>query len=253
MFPVLFTVGPFTLHTYGLLVATGFAAALFYSLRQAAREGLDSDAFSNFFLIVVISAIAGSRLLYVIYNYRYFADHPLKVAAIWEGGLVFHGGLILAVFSSWLYLRRGVLPMWETADIAAPAIALGQAIGRLGCLAAGCCFGRITDLPWGIVFTHPESLAPRDLPLHPTQLYSSLSNGIIFLVLHAYRSRSGAPGRTFWLYLFLTSAARLVEDAFRAEQSKLGLLPHISAVQALALALLPLSAFFFYRFGRRRG
>jgi phosphatidylglycerol:prolipoprotein diacylglycerol transferase len=252
MLPVLFRLGPLTLHTYGMLVALGFAAALFYCLRRAEREGIDGDAFMNLFFIIVAAAIAGSRLLYVLFNLPFFLEHPLKAFAIWEGGLVFHGGLLLAVPCAYLYLRRAGLPVWKTADIAAPGIALGQAIGRLGCLSAGCCFGRVSDLPWGITFSHPETLAPRDLPLHPTQLYDSLSNVVIFLVLHFYSRRPVPAGTTFWLYLVLAPSARFVIEHFRAEGSRLSFLPGLSAIQGLALVIAPAALVMFVLFSRRR-
>lgn len=253
MFPVLFSIGPFTLHTYGVLLASGFAAALFYALRLARREGLDPDAVFNLFLVIVISAIIGSRLLYVFFSYSYFLDHPLEAIRIWEGGLVFHGGLILAIAAAWLYLRSSELPMWRTADIAAPAIALGQSIGRLGCLAAGCCFGSATPLPLGIVFRHPESLAPRDIPLHPTQLYASLSAFFIFIIVHLYNRRRHAPGQGFWLYLLLASAARFVEDSFRGSSTRLSLFPELTAVQGISLLIIPAALLLFLWFGKKAG
>lgn len=251
MFPVLFSVGPFTLHTYGVLLAGGFAAALFYAVRRARHEGLDGDAVFNLFLVIVISAIIGSRVLYVFFNYGYFLDHPLEVIRIWEGGLVFHGGLLLAVAAAWFYLRRSDLPMWRTADLAAPAIALGQSIGRLGCLAAGCCFGSATLLPLGVVFSHAESLAPRNVPLHPTQIYASLSGLLVFLIIHFYNRRGHAPGQAFWLYLLLASAARFVEDYFRGSATRLSFLPDLTAVQGISLIIIPAALVLFLYFGRR--
>jgi len=251
MFPVLFRFGPFTLHTYGVLLAAGFAAALALCLREARREGLDADSVTNFFLLNVLAAIIGSRLLYVIFEYRYFREHPLDVVRIWEGGLVFHGGLLLAVAASAVYLKRSGLPLWKMADISAPAIALGQAVGRLGCLAAGCCYGKVTNLPWGITFSHPETLAPRDIPIHPSQLYSSLSGWIIFLILILYRRGRHASGQVFWLYLLLASSFRFVEDFFRGGTTRLALFPGLTAVQGLTLIIAPAAALFFLIFARR--
>ena len=251
MFPVLVTIGSFTLHTYGVFLAGAFASALAYAVASAARRGLDTDGIFNLFLLIVFAAIAGSRLLYVLFTPAYYFEHPLEALRIWEGGLVFHGGLLLAVPAVWVYLRRSRLPVWETADIAAPAIALGQSVGRLGCLAAGCCFGSPSSASWAVTFTHPEALAPKGLPLHPTQLYASLSAGLIFLFLHFYNRQDHAPGRAFCLYLILASAARLLEDAFRGSSTRLFFLPELTAVQGIALLIMPAAAFLYHRLGRK--
>jgi phosphatidylglycerol:prolipoprotein diacylglycerol transferase len=253
MFPLLFRIGPFTLHTYGVLLAVAFSLALWYSLREARKEQLNTDSMTNLFLIVVLSAIIGSRLLFVLFSYRYFLEHPLDAFRIWEGGLVFHGGLLLAIAASVVYLRRSGLPLWKTADIAGPAVALGQAVGRLGCLAAGCCYGEATSLPWGITFSHPETLAPRDIPLHPTQLYASLSGWIVFLVLHLFRKKSHVPGQVFWLYLLLASSARFIEDFYRGSSTRLSFFPALTSVQGLCLLIAPAALLLMILFHRRGG
>jgi phosphatidylglycerol---prolipoprotein diacylglyceryl transferase len=139
------------------------------------------------------------------------------------------------------YLRRHHLSFWATGDLWAPALALGQALGRIGCFMAGCCFGRPTDLPWGVVFTHPNTLAPPNIPLHPTQLYSFLAGIGIFVVLMALYSRRKFAGQIFIWYLILHSTARLFVERFRADDR--GFIPgtEMSLTQLIA-ALLLLSA-----------
>ena len=105
----------------------------------------------------MVSALLGARLLYVIVEYRYFLDSPLEIFKFWKGGLVFYGGLILGVLISLWYLKRSQMPMWKTADLLAPSIALGQSIGRWGCFFAGCCYGKKTDVAWGITLADPRS------------------------------------------------------------------------------------------------
>jgi phosphatidylglycerol:prolipoprotein diacylglycerol transferase len=263
MFPVLLRfgpfallgreLGPFTLHTYGVLVALGFLAALLVVVRGAKREGLPSESVLDLAFVAVLSAIVGSRLLYVLFNLRDYLAEPLRILKVWEGGLVFHGGLLLAVPVCLYVVRRANLPPWSTADVFAPAIAIGQAIGRIGCFAAGCCYGAPWDPPLCVTYTHPESLAPLHVPLFPSQLFAFLSGVAIYAVLVAYRPRRRAPGQVFWLYFVLASAARLAEDAFRGAEAKLAIFPWLSATQAISLVLGAFALVLFVSFGRRSG
>lgn len=247
MFPILFRIGPFqifgsafgpyALHTYGLLVAAGFLAGLLVIRWGANRERLPVEATLDLAFVTVLAAIVGSRLLYVVLNIREYLATPLRILKVWEGGLVFHGGLLLAIPVCWFVMRRSGLPIWRTADVFAPAIAVGQGIGRLGCFAAGCCYGSPTDRPWAIVFTDPEALAPLHVPLVPVQLFSSLSGWAIFGALLFYRRRRRAEGQVFWLYLALASGARVIEDLFRSKDATSLLLPWLTTTQAIGLAL----------------
>ncbi len=261
MFPVLARFGPFeifghrigplTLHTYGMLVALGFLVALIFIRRESRREGLSSESVLDLAFVAVLAAIVGSRLFYVFFNLREYLADPLRIFKIWEGGLVFHGGLLLTVPICFYMMRRSRLPAWRTADVFAPAIALGQAIGRIGCFAAGCCYGAPWDPPFCVTFTDPDALAPLNVPLFPSQLFAFASGILVFALLVAYRPRRRSPGQVFWLYLVLSSTARLAEDAFRGSSAKLALLPWLSATQAISLGLGIVALFMFVIFGRR--
>ena len=246
-------IGPFTLHTYGMLVALGFLAALVVVMRGSRREGLPSEPVLDLAFVAVLAAIVGSRLLYVLFNLQEYLADPLRIFKVWEGGLVFHGGLLLAIPACFLVVRRSNLPAWATADVFAPAIALGQAIGRIGCFAAGCCYGAPWDPPFCVTYTHPDALAPLNVPLFPSQLFAFISGIIVFAVLVAYRPRRRAPGQVFWLYLILASTARLAEDAFRGTDAKLALVPWMSATQAISLGLAVVALTLFVITGRRAG
>ena len=133
-------------------------------------------------------------------TWQHFLEHPLDMVKIWEGGLVFYGGVIFALPTVIWYAKKKGLPLWQTADIWAPSIAIGHAIGRLGCFCAGCCYGRPAEgLPWAVTFTNPNSLAILGTPLHPTQLYESALELMNFLILMTLR-RSSDPSRdsSFW-------------------------------------------------------
>jgi phosphatidylglycerol:prolipoprotein diacylglycerol transferase len=220
MHPVLFTLGPLTIHTYGLLVATAFLLGIFLAMRDAKRKGLDPELILDLGMYILAAAIIGSRLFEVAVEYRYYMAHPLEILMIWKGGLVFYGGFILALFTAVWYLNKHKLPVWQVGDIMAPSIALGQAIGRLGCLSAGCCYGKPTDLPWAVTFTNPDSLAVLGVPLHPTQVYESIGAFCIFLGLFIFRNKKSFDGQVFWLYVLLYSVLRFSLEFLRGDVAR---------------------------------
>ena len=217
MHPVLFTLGPLTIHTYGVLIASGFLAGMFLAVREAKRQGINPDRILDLGMYILAAAVIGSRILDVAVEYKYYAAHPLEIFMIWRGGLVFYGGFIAALLTGVWYLNRHRLPIWKTGDILAPSIALGQAIGRLGCLSAGCCYGKPTTLPWGITFTDPGSLAMLGVPLHPTQLYESVGDFGIFLGLYLFRKKKAFDGQVFWLYVLCYSVLRFLVEMVRGD------------------------------------
>lgn len=238
MFPNLFSIGPLTLHTYGLFVALGFTAAILVTLRTGRKEGVKPQTVMDMGFLMILWGIIGSRAMYAILNFSYYSSHPLDLLKIWEGGLVFSGGIIAVAAALGWYMWRRHMSFWRTADLWAPAVALGQGIGRIGCLMAGCCYGRPTDMPWGIVFTRPESLAPLNMSLHPTQIYASLSGFIIFGVLTFLRARRKFEGQILLWFLILHSTSRLLVERFRADDR--GLIPgtQMTGTQMLALIIL---------------
>jgi phosphatidylglycerol:prolipoprotein diacylglycerol transferase len=217
MYPTLFHIGNFAVHTYGFFVATGFLLAISLAIREARRVSEDPEKIIDLSLYIIIAAIIGSRLLYVAINWREFRDDPLEIIRIWNGGLVFYGGLIGASLVTIWYLRKHRLPVWKTADVFAPSIALGQSIGRIGCFFAGCCYGKVCDHWWCITFTHPESLAPKGVPLHPVQLYAAANAFLIYVVLIRLRRHKKFEGELFWLYTLLYAITRSVIEFFRGD------------------------------------
>ncbi len=215
MHPVLVSIGSVKIYSYGVLVAIGFLAAIRVAAREIERNGFDREAFYDMAFWVVVSAIIGARLFHVLVYWSYYAANPSEAYRIWNGGLVFYGGLIAAVAACLVFLRRRGLPFLPVADAAALGIPLGLAFGRIGCSLAGCCYGKPTAVPWGIVFTNPASLAPLHVPLHPTQAYESLAGFAIFGILSATRERFVTPGMRFWTMLILYGAARSFLEIFR--------------------------------------
>ena len=238
MHPDLFSIGPLTIHTYGLFVAVGFAVALLVTIKIGKARGLESPQIMDMGFIIILCAIIGSRLGYVLLNISHYVHHPLDFFKIWEGGLVFSGGLVFVVLVMSWYFKHHNLPYWKTADLWAPGIAIGQAIGRIGCFMAGCCYGPPTDVKWCVVFTHPQSLAPLNVCLHPTQLYSSLAGFITFAVLMLLTAKKRFDGQIFIWYIILHSSTRLFIERFRGDDR--GLIPgtEMSITQLTTLFLL---------------
>ncbi len=243
MYPILIEFGFFKIFTYGLLVATGFLVAILLASSRAEKEGLDSQKVLDLCFYVMVSALLGARLLYVIVEYRYFLDSPLEIFKFWKGGLVFYGGLILGVLISLWYLKRNQMPMWKTADLLAPSIALGQLIGRWGCFFAGCCYGKKTDVAWGITFTDPRSLAPLEISLHPTQVYLSLNAVFIFMFLMWLSKRKVFDGQILWAYGILYSIGRFLIEYFRGDDRGFPVEQVLSTSQFVGVFVFSFSAF----------
>lgn len=252
MYPVLLRIGPFTLHTYGVFVATAFLAAIALALREARRVGEDANKVLDLCFYVLVAAIVGSRILYVPVNWPTFRHDPLEILRIWHGGLVFYGGFIAAVATAFWYIRRHALPFLKTVDIFAPAIAFGQFVGRIGCFFAGCCYGRTCDLPWAVTFSDPASLAPTGVPLHPSQIYSSLNGLLIFLVLVGLKRIKRYEGQIFWTYVFLYGVMRFVLEYFRGDERGMFLQGMFSTSQLLGLIMMVIALSIMIILGRRR-
>ncbi len=238
MHPILFRFGPLTIHTYGFLVAAGFLLGLGLAARQARKEGILPDKIVDLGFYILLAAIIGSRLFFILINYNYYIKNPLAIFKIWEGGLVFYGGVLLALPTAVWYIKKNNLDLWNTADIFAPPLAIGHAIGRLGCFSAGCCYGKpAEDLPWAVTFLDPESLAQIGIPLHPTQLYESAGEFINFLILITLRKRQSFKGQLFWAYLLIYSVIRFTVEFFRGDEVRGFLFGNISISQGISVLM----------------
>jgi len=243
MYPVLIKIGEFTLHTYGLLLALAFFLAVMIAVREAKRVGVDPNVMMDLSFYALLAALVGSRVFYVITTWEEFRDNPVDIVRFWRGGLVFYGGLIFAFLVGVWYVRKHRLNFTQLADSVAPAIPLGQAIGRLGCSAAGCCYGLPAEVPWAVTFTDPESLAPRGIPLHPPQLYESAATFLIFLVLMGIRKKERFRGKLFWFYLLSYSTARFIIEFYRDDPRGWVIPQVLSSAQAIGIPAAVLAVF----------
>ncbi|MEW6001727.1 MAG: prolipoprotein diacylglyceryl transferase [Nitrospirota bacterium] len=238
MHPVVFKFGPLTIHTYGVFLAAGFILGLGLALRQARKEGIPSNKIIDLGFYTLFSALLGSRLLFVAINAGHYLKNPLDMLKVWEGGLVFYGGVLLAVPVAIWYIRKNSLGIWSMADIFAPSLAIGHAIGRIGCFFAGCCYGKPAEwLPWAVTFTDPQCLAPINVRLHPTQLYESAGEFLNFFVLIVLRKYKSFNGQLFMTYLLLYSVLRFLVEFFRGDVDRGLLIYNISLSQGISFIL----------------
>ena len=251
---IAFKIGGFTIYWYGILVAGGFLAGLCTASRRCVLDKLDGKVISDLGVWIILAGMIGARAMHVVtYWEEQYADQPLSHLLDFRGGgLVFHGGFIGAALAVILYVRlHGKQPLWKIADAFAPSIPLGHALGRLGCLMTGCCFGTACDLPWAIHFpAHSPAFtalgqAPTDaahsLYVHPTQIYSALLNVALYGGLAWLYRHKRFDGQVFGLYLAGYSINRFVVEFFRgdyqAEQLWFG---WVKPGQQLSLFLLPI-------------
>jgi phosphatidylglycerol---prolipoprotein diacylglyceryl transferase len=257
MYPKILDVGPLTIHTYGLLLALAFIAGIWLASRNAAKSGLNPDSIWNLGLIIIFSALVGAKLLLFISDSSYYMENPREIfslATLRSSG-VYYGGLLLALVASAWYMHRAKLPSWKVADITAPGIALGQSIGRLGCLSAGCCFGKPTSMPWGITFTDTYSYenvgVPLNVALHPTQIYESLGTFLLSLFLMWRLGRKHFTGQIILEYLMLYAGLRFIIEFFRDDDRGFVLNGLLSTSQFIGILTILGSATAFFYLRRR--
>jgi phosphatidylglycerol:prolipoprotein diacylglycerol transferase len=242
MFPKLISIGQFFLPTYGVLVALGFLLGLWITLRLAQRAGLPKEPVTNLAIYCALAGLAGAKLLMILFDLDDYWHHPASLFSFstLQAAGVYQGGFLLAIVVGVWYMRRHKLPILETCDVFAPGIAAGHVLGRLGCFAAGCCFGIECDRPWAVTFMNPQAHdlvgVPLGIPLHPTQLYEALMELLIFGILYWHVRRAHHAGETFGLYLVLYSVARFGVEFFRFHEQ--GLHFGLSITQWISMATL---------------
>lgn len=220
MFPNLLKIGPITLRTYGFFVASGVLVAYNYVKYQALKKNCNWIFLSNLIFLTVLVGLLGGRVLYVILNFDYYGKDLLSTLKIWEGGLVFYGGFLAGVLFGIIYTLLNEQDLLNVMDILTPALYLGLSIGRIGCFLAGCCYGKEVseELSFlGVVFTHPESLAPIGIKIFPTQLFESLYAFIIFLITHNLFKKNLLKYRIFFLGGILYSIFRFLNEFLRGD------------------------------------
>jgi phosphatidylglycerol:prolipoprotein diacylglycerol transferase len=219
MYPELFRIGNFPINTYGVLLALAFLCGILIAAKLAARDGLPRERIYDLGLWILLAAIVGSKFL-MLFTEPEYRENPLRLVSLdfLRSGGVFYGGFIAAVLAGYFLIRRYKLPWWKTADAFAPGLALGNAIGRQGCFAAGCCWGKPTTMPWGVEFTEAGNKVtgvPLGVHLHPTQLYESFGALLIFFFLLWLHKRKRFSGQVILFYAVLYAVMRFTIEIFR--------------------------------------
>jgi phosphatidylglycerol:prolipoprotein diacylglycerol transferase len=251
MFPKLISIGNFSLPTYGVLIAIAFLVALWITVRLGVRSGLDREKVMNLGIYCALAGLLGAKLLMILFDLGYFTQHPgdiFSMSTLQAAG-VFQGGLVLAVLFAIYYTRKFKMPWLVTADAFAPGIAIGHAIGRLGCLAAGCCWGVVCDRPWAITFRNPEATTgvPLYQPLHPTQIYEMIAEAAVFAFLMWCVSRPHRPGMIIGAYLIISSVLRFLIEFFRYHEQALPFGLGLSLTQWISIALILAGAWILWK------
>jgi phosphatidylglycerol:prolipoprotein diacylglycerol transferase len=243
--PYLFHIGSYQQPTYGVMAALGLIVGLSVVFRLSRQQGLDPDKMWNLGMIAILSGIVGAKILLILNDWGYYSQHPseiFSVATLLQSGGVFSGGLILAIALCFWYVRHSHIPFLRAADVFAPGIAIGHALGRIGCFAAGCCWGAETTKPWGVVFTNPLAAQLVGTPLfkhlHPTQLYEMAAEIVNFVILYNLVGRKRFEGQVIGLYMFLYGIQRFIIEFFRGDPGRGEILGGtLSGTQLIAIGL----------------
>jgi len=232
MYPVICKIGPLQVYSYGLMLALAVIVCTHWMSREARRLRLSAELIYDLVFWVVIGGILGGRIFYILLNWNFFLQHPAEIVMVQHGGLAWQGALMVGSLAGVVFIRRRKLALGPMLDLAAPYIALGQAIGRVGCFLNGCCYGR--EVSWGIYFP------VHGARLHPTQLYSAVGLLLIFLILKKFRRLRKVPGQVLVLYLMLASVQRFCIEFWRADHEVIWAGLSIFQIMSIVLFLLGL-------------
>jgi len=258
MHPILFKIGSFPVGTYGLLLTAGFFLALFLAQRLGRLEAIAPEHMQDLAITLLLAGVIGSKLLMVIVDLAGGA----RLASVFDlgylraGGAV-HGGIIGATLAFFWRVKRLKLPLARTLDCLTPAVALGQAVGRLGCFSAGCCYGTASSAPWAVTFTDPNaqflSGTPLGLALHPVQIYTFLANLLVMAVLLVIRRYRRYAGQVSGCYFILEGFGRMVTEHWRGDLDRGFLLgiPWLSTGRATSCLFVLFGCVLLFWFGRR--
>ena len=238
MYPVLLDLGVYQLRAYGVFAALAILTSIWYAGREARRKDLDPALVTDAAWPIVLAGLAGARLYYVAFNDpgAYLA-RPLEVLAVWQGGLSVHGALLGGLVAGVWYVRRRGVSFWKFADIVAPGLILGQAVGQVACLLNGDTYGKPTTLPWAITFTDPRAMAPLGVPLHPIQIYELVAYLAVFLVVRRVSRVATRDGAVVLAYAVAYGVARFVMEFVRGDPPVVAGVIVPQAISALLVAV----------------
>ena len=270
MHPIALQLGSLPIHWYGVMIALAFLAGLWTATGRARRENIPGERIADLVFWIMIAGVVGARTVYVTTYWSEFAHQPLtEMFMIQHGGLVYYGCVIGGAIAYIIYIRWNKLPGWKIADILAPSIALGNAIGRIGCLLNGCCYGRVCHLPWAIRFPNQSAAwqqhfqaglvgrSDLSLPVHPTEIYDALLNFALYLGLAWLFRRKKFDGQVFAIYLICYAVFRSLVELFRGDYPPDHIHDGLTSAQLVSIPIflvgLALAVFLPRRLGAKRG
>ncbi|MEN6357544.1 MAG: prolipoprotein diacylglyceryl transferase [Armatimonadota bacterium] len=246
MHSTLFTIFGLPIRAYGLMMVVGFSLGLWRATYVAKKRDINTDRIYDLALVVLLSGVIGSRLVYILLNLR--TESFSRFFAVWEGGLSFHGGVFFAVLAAYIFTKRTKLSFLQYADLLAPSLAIAYAFTRIGCFLNGCCYGCPTSLPWGVRFLENGTLTP---PSHPTQIYATIANLLIFALLTQLEKLRRANGFVFVSYLGLYGVYRFLVEFLRKGYSAQVWILGLTQAQWVSIAMIVASLTIIFTVYRR--
>lgn len=258
MYRILFTIGSFPIYTYGVMMALALVTGILFAMKEAKRIGENPERILDIGFFVVLGTIIGGRLGYVIFHLDYYLRKPIEISYFRQGGLSFLGGFLVAYFLCWLYIKRTKISFWKYADIAAPSIAIGLGIARIGCFLNGCCYGLLSE-NYGIKFpalnmppVYLQQLkdgliasgSPNSLPVIPTQLYSSLYGFLIFFILLWMKKYKKYDGFLILNFFIIYSISRFIVEFFRFYENNYKVFNLLTVTQIILIGVILVSLVF---------
>jgi len=239
--PILFSIGNFEIRWYGLMYIISFLVGYIFIKKnlRAKRAKINDEQYDALMFNILLGVVIGARLGYVIfYNLSAYLANPLRIFAVWEGGMSFHGGWIAVIILGFLFVKKNKLNFYRLADAVVPFAALGLGLGRIGNFINAELYGRVTDVPWGMVFPGSDGL-----PRHPSQLYQAFTEGfMLFIILQYLQRRITKDGLTFWLFVGLYGVFRFIVEFYREPDHHLGfVLLHFTMGQILSIGMIIVS------------
>lgn len=245
----LFTIGRFTVHGYGLMIGIGFVLAVLIGGLRTKKLGLSDDLFTNIAICLLIFGFMGGKLLYIIVNFKLFLQDPLT--HLGSEGFVVYGGIIVGIFSIFVYCKIKKLSFLSYMDMMSPAVMINQGFGRIGCFMAGCCHGRPTTSAFSVTFTDPHCLAPTGVPLIPTQPISAAFDLLVAVFLFAIQRKVKYRGTVSGLYLMLYGVGRFIIEIFRGDLDR-GTVGILSTSQFISIFMVIFAAGYLYVVNKKK-
>lgn len=249
MHPVLFSVGPITVHIYGFLIALGaFLGFLFLAQNAKKKLGIEMETVQMLAILIILSAFIGGKIFFYFEKPSFYFGDPANMFKNFKNGFVFYGSLIFVIPTIGWYFKKNRIPVWPMMDLMAFTGLIIHFFGRLGCFFAGCCYGKETDGSIFITFSNPSSVAPLDAHLHPTQLYSAFMLLTIFVILWMFKRHQRFEGQLFFIYIMMYAFGRSIIEIYRGDIRRGFVIEDwISHSQMISIVLIAIVGFFYVK------